>query len=476
MLRTSCRRLLAVTVVCAAMAITACSGGDGSAGSAATTVPDARAARDDAWQADLRAWCDDAVGGVASVAPPASPEDVARYVKDNLALRDRVAALPATVIPGELTKEPTDLPGLAALADEWATRTADQLADGAVDGPLFHDFAIASVAQFRSVVGAMATDLALAGVPCGPADPARAAHADLNVPVLTAWQVETGFGSVWVSEEAGPVVRRIDPDTGKVQAAIDVGSTPFKLQPADGRMIVLTRDAYVVIDPSTDTVKGTLAKSDVGPFANRSWAVDGALWICDGPRLHRYDPVTLAPVTTLEPGFDCGQVHATEDLVIAMSYDPVEAQSGTSVAAFVDPATNAVLATVDLPFDVTAPVVLDDAVYFTPNAVGDADGGDPGPSQAVVVDRATWKVSSTPELGTPSSGSQSAYDGTSIYVISERHDVAVVDPDTFEVTETIKAFDFSPPLGHQVNSVAVGPGALWVVNDEAGILQRFDRP
>jgi glutamine cyclotransferase len=472
MTTTSRRRLLAVIVVCSGMAMAACSGSDGTAGSAATTTaPDATAAGDESWKDDARAWCDDASVGVAAIARPVPlPEDVRRWVEENLAERERVAALTAIDMPAELADEPTDLPGLAAIADRWATTAADQLADGVLSGPVvelppFSDTAAGSVEHFRAAVGEMATILALAGVPCAPADPARAAQADLNVPVLTAWAVETGFGSVWVAEEVESVVKRIDPDTGAVQAVVDVGSIPVKLHPADGRMVVRTADAYVAIDPATDTVVDTLAKGDVGPAADRSWAVDGALWICDGPRLHRYDPTTLQPVSAVELGFDCGHVYATEDLVIPWTYNQDAGESGASVAAFVDPATNGVLATVDLPVDVGVPVVLDEMVYFN------------GASHAVVVDRATWTVADTPELGTRSSGgSQPAYDGTSIYVIVEKRDVVVVDPSTFEITETIEAFDFAMPLGNQVNSLAVAPGALWVVNDEAGILQRFDRP
>ena len=128
-------------------------------------------------------------------------------------------------------------------------------------------------------------------------------------------------------------------------------------------MIVRTEDAYMAIDPATNSVVATLAKADVGPAADRRWAVDGALWICDGQRLHRYDPVTFAPTGPIELGFDCGQVYATDDLVIPWTYNQDPGESGTSVAAFVDPATNQ--SRDDRPpADVNVPIVLDDAVFF----------------------------------------------------------------------------------------------------------------
>ena len=54
----------------------------------------------------------------------------------------------------------------------------------------------------------------------------------------------------------------------------------------------------------------------------------------------------------------------------------------------------------------------------------------------------------------------------------EGRDIAVVDPTTFGVVSTIEPIDFDPPLGVQINALALGPDALWVVNDESGILQR----
>jgi DNA-binding beta-propeller fold protein YncE len=277
--------------------------------------------------------------------------------------------------------------------------------------------------------------------------------------------VSTGFDSVWVSDRADRQVHRIDPDTGGTEAVIEVGSVPVRLQPADGRMVVRTADAYEFIDPATNTVAATLPKTDVGPGANRAWAVDGALWICDGERLHRYDPTTLQAVATLELGFACGNVYATDDLVIPWAFNEDAGESGVSVAALVDPASNSVRATIGLPVDVGKPTVIDEVVFF-PGTEG---------SMSVVVDRTTGTIVSTPDLGRPFVHSNdSVFDGTHLYVMVEGRDIAVVDPETFEIVDTIEPMDFDPPLGVQINALALSPGALWVVNDESSILQRFD--
>jgi hypothetical protein len=258
-------------------------------------------------------------------------------------------------------------------------------------------------------------------------------------------------------------VLRIDPDGGEVLARIEMPSRTFKLQPADGAMVVRTATSYEMIDAATNTIVASLAKSDVGPEANRSWAIDGALWICDGRRLHRYDPSTLEPIATVELDVDCGQPYATADLAIAWSYNEDPGESGTSRAAFIDPTTNSVIATIDLAADAGVPIVLDDVVFFPP-LLG---------TQASVIDRSTWTVSSTPDLGRFfDDGSQPAFDGTSIYVIASKAEgsIAVVDPTTVEVTDELLAIATAASL----NSLAATPGTLWTVNNSGGLLQRFD--
>ena len=116
------------------------------------------------------------------------------------------------------------------------------------------------------------------------------------------------------------------------------------------------------------------------------------------------------------------------------------------------------LATVDLPVDVGVPVVLDDAVFFA------GWGG----SKGVVVDRARWTVSDTPDLGVVTKGSLLVTDGSSIFVPTDccPKDVLVVDAATFEVTSTIE------PLGN--NALAVLDGSLWTADLDFGLVQRFD--
>jgi hypothetical protein len=305
-----------------------------------------------------------------------------------------------------------------------------------------------------------ATAWAMAGARCGPADPARIRNADLTIPLeMQPEQATAAFGSIWVSENLADRVLRLDPDTGKVQATIEVGHSPFRMQPANGSMWVRTDATYDEIDPHTNTVTRRLAKADVGPAANRSFAVDGAMWICDGRRLHRYDPRTLTPVATLDVGVDCNTLWADDHLVVAWNWDEDPSESGRSAVAFIDPNSNKLLATVPLPFDVGGPVVLPDAVFFP------GYGG----SKAAVVDRGTWTVKATPDIGVSAGGNgQPAFDGESIYVGTSNHtDVARIDSKTFTVSDIIPALE--------VNAVLLDGDSLWIAGAQpADAVQRFD--
>jgi hypothetical protein len=419
--------------------------------SAASEAVSTTAARDDSWMADAAAMC-----AAYGAELPSDPADVAASIAFHRDLRNRLPWLETLDLPDELRAAPTDVAAVMREADDYLVTAEGAITAGdAAAGGL-------ALQQYLSLLEHSAALVTVAGAECG--DPSRAAKASLNVPVPTATQLGAGFGSVWVSQ--GPFftnVVRVDTDTGDVEATIDLGVPGGKLQPADGRMIVRTTDAYFAIDPTTNAVVATLAKSDVGPAANRGWAVDGALWICDGQRLHRYDPATFTPSgIVIELGIECGQVYATDDLVVAWPYNEDAGESGTSAAAFIDPATNELLATLALPSDVTVPIVLDDAVFF-PADLGTVNA---------VVDRGTWALTSRPDYGRVIVGSQMASDGESIYLIADRKDVLVVDAETYEQTDVIEPLT----VVSGANSLAVTPGALWVATNDVGILQRFDIP
>jgi hypothetical protein len=401
----------------------------------------------DGWDPAVMERCGHIWEGITGIPFPESAAGFESWASD---WQERLDAAPAI----DEGRFPVAVVGDVGGYGETIEAAMDELADAAAAGAAEDvDGALLAGERADDLLVQSQAMLAVAGVPC--VDRALITGATVNVPLLGAWQVGAGFDSVWVAKEFSDAVARVDPASGRVLATVDVGSTPFKLQPADGRMWVRTNDAYVAIDPATNTVTATLAKADVGAEANRSWAVDGALWICDGSRLHRYDPTNVSLVSTVDLGIDCGQVFATSDLVVAWTFN--DDGGGASAAAFIDPATNAVVAGVDLPVNVGVPVVEDDAVFFP----GYGNAG------AASVDRQSWTVTEHELDVPPLGGSQSTTDGTFIYVpTANRLDIVVIDARSNEVVDKIEVLD--------VNSVVATAEGLWVVDNSFGYLQRFD--
>lgn len=236
---------------------------------------------------------------------------------------------------------------------------------------------------------------------------------------------------------------------------------PTTMSTFRGRMWVRTRDAFVAIDPQTNTVTDTLATADVGPDAHRTSAIDDTVWACDGRRLHRYELDTMEPTAVIDLAIECDFVHQSAGLVVVWTYDDAPGESGSSAAAMIDPDTNQVLATVDLPVDVLFPAVLDDVVFFAGNLN----------ATAVTIDRATWAVSSPIALPRVTGGGGVATDGRSIFVPTHDEQAAgllVIDAATLDVVDTIQ------PL--EVNAVLVDDGSLWVTHQHMTVPQRFDLP
>jgi hypothetical protein len=185
-------------------------------------------------------------------------------------------------------RTPDELREITAGIDEALDRAAEAAAAGDYLGTREW------IDTSRNHLGFLASAFASEGQSCGPADAQRAAEAALNVSILAPWQVEVGFDSVWVSQRRSDTVLRIDPETGEVLARIEMPSLPSSCSPPTERWWCAPR---LVRDDRCSDQHDRRQPREVRrrTRANRSWAVDGALWICDGRRLHRYDPTTLDP-------------------------------------------------------------------------------------------------------------------------------------------------------------------------------------
>jgi YVTN family beta-propeller protein len=104
--------------------------------------------------------------------------------------------------------------------------------------------------------------------------------------------VEVAHGSVWVALADDGAVVRIDPTTNEVGAPIRVGAAPFSLAVGAGAVWVLnSNDGTVMrIDPTSGRVTGRAIP--VGGMASDLAVAADALWITNGKRVLRIDPVT----------------------------------------------------------------------------------------------------------------------------------------------------------------------------------------
>jgi YVTN family beta-propeller protein len=118
--------------------------------------------------------------------------------------------------------------------------------------------------------------------------------ARIKVPPGPAW-LETGFGSLWVTQINSTEVLRIDPDTNKVIATIRVGSKP-ELGTGMGLgyvRIADTKDKSIErIDPNTNQVAATVNVGVRGEGTGLSIG-ENYVWIsAEGIPLSQIDPRT----------------------------------------------------------------------------------------------------------------------------------------------------------------------------------------
>lgn len=118
--------------------------------------------------------------------------------------------------------------------------------------------------------------------------------------------VTFAFGSIWVASELDASVTRVDPSTGRVQAAVPVGEGPTSLANAGGQLWVSSPQdgSLAAIDPDSNSVasripvQGETSSLTVG---------GGDLWLGVGPSAAEHRGGTLQvssggePLSTIDP-------------------------------------------------------------------------------------------------------------------------------------------------------------------------------
>jgi len=313
----------------------------------------------------------------------------------------------------------------------------------------------AVVAMAASVVGAEA---ARPPLPPGVRQPiARLPIATrIQIPKGPAW-LETGYGSVWVTDILGHQVIRIDHQTNRVIARIPVGSEPeLGLGMGFGSVWVPdVRDRSITeIDPETNQVRRVIPV-DLAPFPEGSIGVgEGGLWVItradgtDAATLSQIDPVRGEVVAQMP-------VHP-QSHAVTVAYGSVWVSSTADhVVSRIDPATHAVIAEIPMHAKPLFLAAGEGSVWVLCQ----------GDGSLLRIDPATNTVIATVWLGVPGEGGDLSIDGGYVWVSAEGTPLTQIDPTDHRVLRQYVG-------GKQLDTLRVRFGAAWLVDAAHGQVWR----
>ena len=267
--------------------------------------------------------------------------------------------------------------------------------------------------------------------------------------------------AVWVtSGYLGADVQRLDAATGKTVATVRVEGLQLGVSAEDSGVWVAGGDlktaggagAVTRIDPSTNTVTGTVA---VSPAPIAVAAGFGSLWATSRySEVVRIDPVALRVIASVPVGDGSNKLATGEGAVWVVS------ANGT--VSRIDPATNRVTDTIDVGGRPQGIAAGAGAVWVTIQRSTDTyrDGTvlriDPGSNRVVAT------------IGTKGGGPMGVAVGLgSVWVTNYfSNSVSRINPTTNQIDVTICVAGHFPDL-------AIGRGEVWVSGDVAGTISRF---
>jgi len=234
-------------------------------------------------------------------------------------------------------------------------------------------------------------------------------------------RVALGEGAAWVTNESAGTVSRIDLTTNQVVATVPVGNLPRPVAVGYGAVWVgnLADGTISRIDPSTNSVTATILLDPLPqPFGSQPSGVAagaGAIWVASG-------------IT----GADGGKV------------------------ARIDPATNQVVASIDVGRWPSQIAAVDDAVWVTHSVT----------PFLTRIDPTTNEISAKLNLECPTMGL--AADATGVWA------ACLSDPILFRIDLRTNQTTARIAVGHQSEGLALGPDGLWVTSNAADTLTLID--
>jgi len=284
-----------------------------------------------------------------------------------------------------------------------------------------------------------------------PADAAGAVGTLVaTLPMDSPRDVETAFGSVWVSNGPAATVTRIDPSTHSAIAAISVPDPASVLAAGDHAMWLTSYpgNSLTRIDANTNTATKTVSLASAGSGPVGVTVADGFVWVAnhDGApvtSVAKVDPSTMAIVDVIPGG--SGSDSGPSGLAFGAGSVWTDVPSLNAVVR-IDPKTDKVIATTPVAGACGAVAATDAAVWV-------AGGSDDGCAPVIErIDAKTGKVRATINL--PSGANPVAVDPGSVW-FGMAGAVGRIDP----ATNAVAGQSSLPgtPFGE-----AVGFGYVWL--------------
>ena len=280
--------------------------------------------------------------------------------------------------------------------------------------------------------------------------------ARIAVPPGPGW-LGVGFGSVWLTKSQSHRLYRIDPRTNRIQAEIPLGADPEL-------GIGFGFGSVYIADPHDQTVTRVDARSNrvVGTFpvpmaADPEGSIGvgaGAVWVLsneggtDSGTLLKVDPKTgsvLGRVAVAD------QAHA---VIVAFGSVWVSS-SGRGRVQRVDPSTLKILADLEVP----------DGPRFMAAGFGSLWVMSQGSGTLTRIDPKANRVAATLPLGVPGPGGDLDVGEGAVWVAAEGTPISKVDPRTLQLRQQVVG-------GHQLDTLRVGFGSAWLVDETAGVVLR----
>lgn len=149
--------------------------------------------------------------------------------------------------------------------------------------------------------------------------------------------IGVGFGSVWVEAHRDHDLYRIDPNTSRVTAKIDLGYDACGLPSFGfGRVWVslCMRDGTIAVDASTNQVVGMVSGGGLQPAMS-----DDSVWVGDLEGVERIDPISMRVVATVPvSGYPAYLTYGAGSI---WTTNP-----GEGTVSRIDPSTNKIVATI----------------------------------------------------------------------------------------------------------------------------------